>query len=185
MKPRIKKAILRELLTKLVACLPKNKQSDYYDELAKIIPPRKAWSDQAKELQKGPEIKVNTDNPERKEDNPDNLKIKGDHDFYFIEKDKEGQFRDIRIDRVKLINKLKELGFYRFDIDANNNRFVKIINNTITEVSTTLITDQFISFIDELAGYQHKWEGGSKFIDNIIIKRKVYNGLDTYFSGPY
>ncbi len=177
------KARLISEITSMVLSLPDETHDIYFTELGIIIPPKTSW--------KGKNIKPSTAKNEHKnlkeeneehETKANNEQIKHDHDFYFIEKDREGQFKDIKIDRVKFIEKLKESGFIRFDAGIDSYRFLKAQNNTVTEVSTTLITDHFITFIENIEGYQHKWEGGSKFIDSTILKRKMFNGIDTFFS---
>jgi DNA primase catalytic core len=167
----------------MVGYLPDDIHQFYFDELGKIIPPKSLWKPRNGKIKHNPPSGIMmTDNQGRVNDPDDEKRLKEIHDFYFIEKDRELQFKGIRIDRVNFIEKLKGMGFLRFDTDIDSCSFVQAINNTLREVSTTVITDHFLEFVENIEGYQHVWDGGSKFVDNFILKRKIYDGIDTYFS---
>ena len=169
--------------TTLLAKIPESSHPFYIKEFAKIIPTRKIWDDSLRLVMEKEVKQYAVQNPDRNiSEIPGNSTLKQLHDFYFIEKDKDGYYKCIKIDRVNLIERLKLFGFYRYDLTMDNHRFVRIIDNTVSEVSTTGITDFFIDFVENLEGYQHTWDEDTKFIDRITIKEKLFNGLDTYFS---
>jgi len=179
------KAKLISEITSLVLLLPDDSQEHYFAELGMIVPPKTGWKGKVIKNISG-EIKKKQDHERGK--NPANIsgsdekRLKEIHDFYFVCKDRDSQFKEIKVDRVKFIDKLKVMGFLRFDTGIDTCRFVMANNNTLKEVSSTIITDHFIDFVENIEAYQQVWEGGSKLIDSILLKRKMYDGIDTYFA---
>ncbi|MEI6294398.1 MAG: toprim domain-containing protein, partial [Methanomicrobiales archaeon] len=165
-----------EKISSLVTCLPVATQEHYFEKLQKIIPIKTKWSKKSSQAINNKNVGGSVSKSLGSE------KTKHDHDFYSIEKDREGQYKGIKIDRVRVIQKLKEDGFIRYDIGIDSCRFIKIINNTLTEVSSTTIIDHFVSFIENITEFQKEWEGGSKLITSDIIKKKIFDGIDSYFS---
>ncbi|MEI7983168.1 MAG: toprim domain-containing protein [Bacteroidota bacterium] len=179
------KASLISKITSMVLNLPPESHDHYFAELGTIVPPKTGWKGKVIKNISG-EIKKKQDHEREKNlakiSGSDEKKLKEIHDFYFVCKDRDSQFKEIRVDRVKFIDKLKGMGFLRFDTGIDTCRFVMASNNTLKEVSSTIITDHFIDFIENIEAYQQVWDGGSKLIDSFMLKRKIYDGIDTYFA---
>jgi len=112
---------------------------------------------------------------------------KAKHDFYKVLHDSNGIYKDLKIDKVKLIEKIKSFGIYRYDLDLETSKFIQIKGNLIKEISDKQITDLFEKYILELKPYCHKMlSSGGKTTDKIItseiIKGKIYENLEKYFS---
>jgi hypothetical protein len=69
--------------------------------------------------------------------------------FYYPVLDKDGEIKDVKIDYTKWIDLLYNLGIRRFDIEKDFT-FVKITDQVITEVSVTLIQDDFVKYLEGL-----------------------------------
>jgi len=123
-----------------------------------------------------PTIKQNTENTTK--------------DAFFKVKTKDGKFDKIEIDKVKFLDKLKELGFYRLDLDTETFVYVRIIGGIIKQVSENQIIDCFEDYITLLGTTKHKTteitkEGEPLEIEldvtpNALIK-KLYDTLEIYF----
>jgi len=96
----------------------------------------------------------------------DNQEIKS---FYYQTFDKEGNKKDIIIDKVKFIEILKKEGFYRYDLQENSFIFIKIQDNIVRQVNEIFIADWIEKYVSEL-----------KLTDGIKteqILRKFYDSL--------
>jgi len=122
-------------------------------------------------------IKINEDAHRRE--------IARQHDFYKI-KVKDGKLEDIFVDKVKLVNKFIELGFFRLDTQNDEFIMVKIQNNTIRRVSSIYIRDCFFDWVEKLETNIIEKEGEMGTIEIKVsgeyIKSKLYRSLETYFS---
>ena len=128
------------------------------------------------------DIKPKTYDEKRIEEN----KIKELHDFYSV-KHRNGTLDDLTIDKVKLVEKFIELGFVRYDTNDEQFVMIEIDTNTIRRVSEKYITDKFIDFVQNLPCYNKELrtaEGDTFHIEikPDLIKKKLYNGLENYFS---
>lgn len=107
------------------------------------------------------------------------------HDFYRVVL-KKGVFSHIRIDRVKFIEKIKQMGFYRYDTDEDGFVMIKIEDNKLKRVSEKTITDEFIKFITEINPKTHKLietETETEItIDAKLLLPCFYENLETYFT---
>ena len=81
--------------------------------------------------------------------------LKQQHAFYNL-KHKDGLYLGLIIKKAKIVDKLKDYNFFRFDIDAETCRFVYIENNKVREVSKEQITDRFVKFVETLKPYKHR-----------------------------
>lgn len=111
------------------------------------------------------------------------------HCFYRPTLDKDGILKDIIIDRVNLLELLKENGFYRYDLGMDSYCFILVDAKKVKQVSTTFITDWWFRYIDSLEPYT--WELPSKSEDggeikvtvrSNAIKNKFLKALNSYFS---
>ena len=75
------------------------------------------------------------------------------HSFYKPKLDKDGNLKDIIIDRVKLLELLKDFGFYRYDLGFDTYCFVLITDNKVKEVSVTYIIDWWFQFLEDIPNY--------------------------------
>lgn len=103
------------------------------------------------------------------------------HDFYSVHRDKDGKFKEIVINKVKFVAKLKLLGFRRYDLNFIESKYIRVDKNTIEEVSEKIITDTFLQFVEELPDYDHSNGDSVITITSEIIKGKLYNALENYF----
>lgn len=93
------------------------------------------------------------------------VKLKADAKFYKVHKDTEGNFIKIKIDKLKFIDLLYELGFRRYDIDQAH-IFVRVVNHRILQqVRRTIIEDEFFEHL--------KKEFGDKPVDGSVVGNPV------------
>jgi len=120
----------------------------------------------------------------------DEEKIKAEHDFYDVEITKEnGTYKDIHFDRLRLTNKLKSLGFFRYDLPDGAYQYVRVKDNKLQIVQQYYIIDVFEDYIANLEPCQHRFEleNGTIFItvNAKMILSKMYKSIKTYFSPEY
>ena len=111
------------------------------------------------------------------------------HCFYKPLLDKDGFLKDITIDRLKLLELLKENGFYRYDLGLNSYCFVQTINKKVKQVSITYITDWWFSYLDNLPAFAYpsskRNEEGDiieTIVANSFIQNKFLKSINSYFS---
>lgn len=96
---------------------------------------------------------------------------------FFTEKtDTDGNFKDITINYVKLINFYKSLGFARYDIEKGRSILVMIENRVISEVSVNEITDKVINHLGRLDYNDYER------LNAEMLTNKFYKALGSYFS---
>ncbi|MDD5006399.1 MAG: hypothetical protein PHS33_07895 [Candidatus Omnitrophica bacterium] len=110
--------------------------------------------------------------------------IKKLHNFYNIKwttnQDGIDEFNGVVIDKVKFVELLKDNGIYRYDINLETIKFIRIQDNIIEEISQENIIDFFIAYIEKLPVR----EGANKeyTITPEMLKSKVFNSLNYLFS---
>lgn len=117
-------------------------------------------------------------------------KRKTSHNFYFVTYSK-GRL-NIDIDLLKLTRKLKELGFYRYDLpNGSGSQTVHIHDNKIAVVDKTKVIDLFEDYVnsigecdwDVVTGRDGEggeiWDTQTVYPDMIIAK--LYKNQDFYF----
>ena len=100
---------------------------------------------------------------------------------FFEEQYKEdGSFKGIYINRFKLIQLLKNFGYYRYEIvEDSSYTFVQIRDNLIRQVHRDLIIDHMERFINE----DYDFAGaGCDYVDAEMLINKFYGSLGSYFS---
>lgn len=117
--------------------------------------------------------------------------LKQAHGFYSL-KHKDGVFQGLTIKKAKIVDKLKDYNFFRFDIDAETCRFVYIENNKVREISKEQITDKFVKFVENLEPYTHNVSyntGRDKESQTVgievkpaLIRETLFEKLSEYFS---
>lgn len=90
----------------------------------------------------------------------------------------ENPIREIKINYLLLVQKLKALGFARMDLNEKTSIFIHNDNNVIKEVSQMQIIDTFIDYINQ---YGDNFNDGEGILRDALIN-KLYAGVGTYFS---
>lgn len=95
-------------------------------------------------------------------------------EFYDLVDKKDGSTQ-VKVNYLKLVNLLKQMGFRRYDIGLTS-FLVRITDNVVEEVTSQDIVDAFEEYLN-------------KFPDNLpdgvmrdMVMNKMYQGLGTYFS---
>lgn len=94
--------------------------------------------------------------------------------FYHVKFDREGN-RIVKMDFYRLVERLKQLGFARYDVGGQSH-IVRIDENVVTECKTTDVVDAFEDYLDTF---------GDNFPDGVMketIKAKLYGSIGTFFS---
>jgi hypothetical protein len=117
-------------------------------------------------------------------------KLKIDHDFYDVDIDRTtGKMKEIHFDRLRLTNKLKSLGFFRYDLPDGAYQYVQICSNQLKIVQPYYIRDVFEDYIINLKPLQHEFivseEKTFITITSNMILSKMYKSIKTYFSPEY
>ncbi len=81
--------------------------------------------------------------------------LKKQHNFYSVSCDKDGIMKPLRIKKAKIIDKMMERNFYRFDIN-DDFTFISINENRLKEITLENITDKFFNYVKELEPCTHK-----------------------------
>ena len=90
------------------------------------------------------------------------------HDFYDIEIE-SATLKDIYLNRLKITNKIKELGYFRYDTDNGTSLFVKVENKKISLTNEDYIIDAFEDYIKSLPNKIITKEDNTGNIKDIVI----------------
>ncbi len=107
------------------------------------------------------------------------------HDFYDFERTKSNKLT-VKLDRLKIIGKLRDMGFYRFDIN-NTYQLVRIYNNIISITCEEYIIDAFEEYVMKLPTREDKIvaEDNAEQRETKItaqhLRSKLYQNLQSYF----
>lgn len=111
------------------------------------------------------------------------------HDFYDIEIDTAtASVKNILFNRLKIVRKLKEMGFYRYDTPDGNTQYVRISDNKISITREQFIIDAFEDYIAELPAREIEIKNEGKEISRTTyitaekLLDKLYKNVNTYFS---
>jgi len=115
--------------------------------------------------------------------------LEAKHNFYSI-KANNGALQRIIIKKGRIVDKILDLHFYRYDIDAESFRYVRISQNKIEEVNEEIITDAFFRFVKSLEPLNHliikNPESGEKQkaikITPEMIRLELMEKVGEYFS---
>lgn len=106
------------------------------------------------------------------------------HNFYNLKY--KGDAVQIELDNLRIINKLRELGFFRFDQPDGSFQYVYINDNKIEIVNDTQIKDAFENYVRNLPDCkQHvdTKDGAIEYtITSWMILEKLYKNMQYYFS---
>jgi len=174
----------------------RNKASTTVEKIRKFEAEQKEQEAKAAQARKEKEQIIGDRNLEVAEQNLSaeerrNKDIERLHDFYDVVTDKEGKI-GIRINNYKLINLLRNNGYYRYDQDNGAFEYVKIHDNMISTIPNdgNGIIDYFENYVRKLpertTQYDIKMDGMISTVEKIIypelILEKMYNNLNQYFS---
>ena len=102
------------------------------------------------------------------------------HAFYTVTAGDYGKVKDLIIDRLELLNILKNEGFYRYDINISTGAyiFIQIKNSVVQEVSLTQIRDFWFKYLENLDDYTHifiQTDGDGNQKEVIVTKEILIN----------
>ncbi len=113
------------------------------------------------------------------------------HDFYTYKLSKDRKVLEICLDRLRIINRLRSLGFYRYDQPNGTFIYVHITNSRIKIVTETQIVDAFEDYILRLPNRSISLHDMTPSGDNLDfeftitsrqIQEQLYKSLSTWFS---
>lgn len=105
------------------------------------------------------------------------------HDFYDIVVDKDKAIvSKIALNRLKIKNKLTEMGFCRFDTGDKGYRLVKIVDNKITITTEVQISDTFEDYINDLPDRKIEIRTDTTERDSTIRKNDILDVLYKNFN---
>lgn len=106
------------------------------------------------------------------------------HDFYTLKY--KADTVQIELDNLRIINKLRELGFFRFDQPDGSYQYVHIEDNKIEIVNDTQIKDAFENYVRNLPDCNQQVETKAGVMDYTVtswqILEKLYKNMQYYFS---
>ena len=123
-----------------------------------------------------------------------NLEIEKMHDFYDASVDKQGNLV-ISINQYKMVDRLRKLGFYRYDQPGGGFEYVRIHGGKIHLIGNT--TDDIQQIIDAFEDYVSKLPERTVTLDQSygteiaqfehtiypqLLLEKIYRGISTYFN---
>ncbi len=112
-------------------------------------------------------------------------KEKEKHNFYNV-KLKDGVLYAIYIKKARIVNKLIEMNFFRYDINPDAYMYVKITENQIEEINEEIITDSFFEYVDKLNTYEHEIpskEGPVNIsVSKTLVRETLMEKISEYFS---
>lgn len=101
--------------------------------------------------------------------------------FFEEEFDGRGNYKGIRINKVKFVSLLSSFGFTRYDVSENNEyNFVQLQENIINAVNTNQIIDHVVNFIENEYDYENADCG--EHVNSEVLLNKLYDGMRSYFS---
>jgi len=98
--------------------------------------------------------------------------------FYKISHDDSGNFKGLKVDYYLLVELLKSMGFYRYDIDLNTSIVVRIEDGIVEEMNPTQVIDAVEEYIKAHLDAEGKLPDGVYFEH---LAHKLYSGVNTYF----
>lgn len=114
--------------------------------------------------------------------------IKAMHDFYTVTGSASGA--KIKFDKLLLTERLRKLGFIRYDQPGGKFEYVRLQDGKIRIVSITQIKDAFEDYILSLPDYNYPYtytgsDGNKCHSDTKVtghrLQEILYNSIDTYF----
>ncbi len=106
-------------------------------------------------------------------------KSKGDKkyiNFYKIDTDKDDLYKGFTIKMVEYVDFIKDLGFFRYDLENGVCLFVHVENKIVRMVQAHEITDRIITEVRKLEGCE--------YVTSKMVVEKLYGNLGRYFSTP-
>lgn len=127
-----------------------------------------------------------SDVEELAEDLEEEDKVGKMHNFYYLAKDKRSGEIKIKFDALATINKLRSLGFYRFDQPNGSFEYVYIKDNKIELITKREIIDAFEDYVRNLPDYDKVTEINevslSLHVTSYMLLQNLYQMLGTVLS---
>ena len=107
------------------------------------------------------------------------------HDFYELERDKRDKLT-VRLDKLKIMRKIKSMGYYRYDTPDGGSQFVKIDDGRISLSTPDWIKDAFEDYVKALPTREDKivtddTERETKITAEFLLS-KLYQNIQNYLS---
>lgn len=96
--------------------------------------------------------------------------------FYKIDTDKDDLYKGFTIKMVEYVDFIKDLGFFRYDLENGVCLFVHVENKIVRMVQPHEITDRIITEVRKLEGCE--------YVTSKMVVEKLYGNLGRYFSTP-
>lgn len=107
------------------------------------------------------------------------------HDFYELERNKQDKLT-VRLDKLKIMRKIKSMGYYRYDTPDGGSQFVKIEDGRISLSNAIWIKDAFEDYVKGLPTREDKivtddTERETKITAEFLLS-KLYQNIQNYLS---
>lgn len=112
-----------------------------------------------------------------------NINVDELHRFYKI--DRNGKKNSIVFDRLRIVEILRELGFFRFDTEGGTSEYVYISDNKIELTSEQKIIDAFEDYIVALPPREIQTGDEEKTMLTVtgrMLREQLYKNITSYFS---
>ncbi len=108
------------------------------------------------------------------------------HDFYSLKKNSKSGEIDIALNIFGICNKLREMGYFRYDMPNGSHEYVYIKDNKLEVVTEKQITDAFEDYVRKLPDFHKVCDVGDQRLELDVtpytILNKMYNNLTNLFS---
>lgn len=116
----------------------------------------------------------------------DEDEIARQHNFYYLTKDKRTGDVKIKFDTLAMINKLRSLGYYRFDQPNGSFEYVYIKDNKIEIISSRQIIDAFEDYVRHLPDCDKVTDTATGTLElhvtRYMILQNLYQSIGNIFS---
>ena len=107
------------------------------------------------------------------------------HDFYELERNKQDRLT-VKLDKLKIIRKIRSMGYFRYDTPDGGSQFVKIDDGRISLSNTDWIKDAFEDYVKALPTREDKivtdeTERETKITAEFLLSR-LYQNIQNYLS---
>lgn len=165
--------------------------TDYlYEEQLLAEAEAEARLTETKSVDEEPTIAPDTSEPEHTDELSPEEKVQLEkeklHNFYYLKREKSTGEVSIKFDTLSLVNKLRELGYYRFDQPNGAFEYVYVKDNKIELIEARQIIDAFEDYVRKLPEIHKESSIGveqlEKDVTPYMILEKMYPSMATLFS---
>lgn len=108
------------------------------------------------------------------------------HNFYSLKKNRNTGEVDIALNVFGICNKLRKMGYLRYDMPNGSHEYVYVKDNKIEVVTEKQITDAFEDYIRQLPDFKKEYYIGDTYLELDVtpgmLLNKLYNNLTNLFS---